>query len=89
VGEFGRSPKINDRAGREHHSQCYTALVAGGGVQGGRVIGTSDRRGEHPVDRHFSPADLGATILAALGIGAADLTGINLTPDGHAIDVLF
>jgi hypothetical protein len=89
VGEFGRSPKINDRAGREHHSQCYTALVAGGGVQGGRVIGTSDRRGEHPVDRHFSPADLGATILGALGIGAADLTGINLTPDGHAIEELF
>jgi hypothetical protein len=89
VGEFGRSPKINDRAGREHHSQCYTALVAGGGVQGGRAIGTSDKRAERPVDRHFSPADLGATILAALGIGAADLTGINLTPDGRAIEELF
>jgi hypothetical protein len=88
VGEFGRSPKINDRAGREHHSQCYTALVAGGGVQGGRVIGTSDKRGEQPVDRHFSPADLGATILARLGIGAADLTGINLTPDGQIIEEL-
>ena len=89
VGEFGRSPKINDRAGREHHSQCYTALVAGGGVQGGRAIGTSDKRGERPVDRHFSPADLGATVLAALGIGTADLTGINLTPDGRAIEELF
>ncbi len=89
LGEFGRSPKINDRAGREHHSQCYTALVAGGGVQGGRVIGTSDQRGEHPVDRHFSPADLGATILAALGIGTADLTAINLTPEGRAIEDLF
>jgi hypothetical protein len=89
VGEFGRSPKINDRAGREHHSQCYTALIAGGGIQGGRAIGTSDRRGEHPADRHFSPADLGATILAALGIGTADLTGINLTPDGRAIAELF
>ena len=89
VGEFGRSPKINDRAGREHHSQCYTALLAGGGIQGGRAIGTSDRRAEHPVDCHFSPADLGATILARLGIGAADLTGINLTPSGQAIEELF
>ena len=89
VGEFGRSPKINDRAGREHHSQCYTALLAGGGVQGGRTVGTSDKRAEQPIDRHFSPADLGATILARLGIGAADLTGINLTPDGHVIEELF
>ncbi len=89
VGEFGRSPRINDRAGREHHSQCYTALLAGGGIQGGRAIGTSDRRAEHPVDCHFSPADLGATILARLGIGAADLTGINLTPSGQAIEELF
>jgi hypothetical protein len=89
VGEFGRSPKINDRAGREHHSQCYTALLAGGGVVGGRAIGTSDKRAEQPVDRAFSPADLGATILARLGIGAADLTGINLTPDGQAIEDLF
>ena len=88
VGEFGRSPKVNDRAGREHHSQCYTALVAGGGVPGGRAVGTSDKRGERPVDRHFSPADLGATILARLGIGAADLTGINLAPDGHVIEEL-
>ncbi len=88
VGEFGRSPKINDRAGREHHSQCYTALLAGGGVRGGRVVGTSDKRAEHPVDRAFSPADLGATILSRLGIGAADLTGINLTPDGQAIEEL-
>jgi hypothetical protein len=89
VGEFGRSPKINDRAGREHHPQCYTALLAGGGVQGGRVVGTSDKRAERPADRAFSPADLGATILARLGIGAADLTGINLTPDGQVIEELF
>ncbi len=89
VGEFGRSPKINDRAGREHHPQCYTALLAGGGVQGGRIIGTSDKRAEHPADRHFSPADLGATIFARLGIGAADLTGINLAPDGQVIEELF
>jgi hypothetical protein len=89
VGEFGRSPRINDRAGREHHSQCYSALVAGGGVQGGRVVGASDRRGERPASRAYSPADLGATILSQMGIGAADLTAINITPAGEPIEELF
>ena len=56
--------------------RCWPAA----GVQGGRVVGTSDKRAERPADRHFSPADLGATIFARLGIGAADLTGINLAP---------
>ena len=48
VGEFGRTPKINDKAGRDHWEHCYSALVAGGGVHGGRVIGASDARGERP-----------------------------------------
>jgi uncharacterized protein (DUF1501 family) len=89
VGEFGRSPKINDRAGREHHSPCYTAFLSGGGVKGGRVVGTSDKRAEHPVGHAFSPADLGATILWRLGVGAADLTALNLTPAGQPIEELF
>ena len=45
VGEFGRTPKINDKAGRDHWEHCYSALVAGGGVRGGRVVGSSDARG--------------------------------------------
>jgi hypothetical protein len=89
VGEFGRTPKINDRAGRDHWNLCYSALVAGGGVQGGRVIGASDRRGEHPTDRPVSPADLNATILSRLGISTTDLTGIGLTPLGQPIEELF
>jgi hypothetical protein len=89
VGEFGRTPKINDKAGRDHWNSCYSALVAGGGIRGGRVVGASDRRGEHPVDRPATPADLGATILARLGIGAADLTGIGLNPIGQPIEELF
>ncbi len=51
-------------------------------MRGGRVVGASDRRGEQPVDRPVTPADLGATILARLGIGTTDLTGIGLTPIG-------
>jgi hypothetical protein len=89
VGEFGRTPKINDRAGRDHWNTCYSALLAGGGVRGGRLIGASDRRAEQPVDRPVTPADLGATILARLGIGTTDLTGIGLTPSGEVINELF
>ncbi|HEX8200668.1 MAG TPA: DUF1501 domain-containing protein [Isosphaeraceae bacterium] len=89
VGEFGRTPKINDKAGRDHWNPCYAALLAGGGIAGGRVVGASDRRGEHPADRPATPADLGATILARLGIGAAELTGIGLNPMGQPIEELF
>ncbi len=87
VGEFGRTPRINEKAGRDHWNHCYSALLAGGGVRGGRVIGASDKRAEHPIDQPATPADLGATILARLGIGAADLTGIGLNPLGQPIDV--
>jgi len=88
VGEFGRMPRINDRAGREHWNQCYSALVAGGGIAGGRSVGASDRKGERPVDRPCTPADLNATILARLGIGAAELTALNLAPTGRPIEEL-
>jgi hypothetical protein len=89
AGEFGRTPKINDRAGRDHWNACYSALLAGGGVRGGQVIGASDRRGEQPVEHPVTPADLGTTILARLGIGTTDLTGIGLTPAGEIISELF
>ncbi len=89
IGEFGRMPKINDKAGREHWNNCYSALIAGAGVQGGRVVGASDRRAEHPVARPCTPADLGATVLARLGIGSAEITGLGLTPQGEVIEDLF
>ncbi|GIW88094.1 MAG: hypothetical protein KatS3mg108_2418 [Isosphaeraceae bacterium] len=89
VGEFGRTPRINDRAGRDHWNPCYSAVLAGGGVQGGRVVGSSDKYAEHPVDRPTTPADLGATILSALGVTAADLTDLGLTPLGSPIEELF
>lgn len=89
VGEFGRSPKVNDRAGREHHSRCYSALLAGGGVRGGRIVGATDKLGQNPTDFPFTPADLGTTILAGLGIGAAELTEIGVNPSGKVIEELF
>jgi uncharacterized protein (DUF1501 family) len=89
VGEFGRTPKINEKAGRDHWNPCYSAVLAGGGVRGGAVIGASDKRGEHPADRPVTPADLGATILNRLGVTASDLTDIGLLPQGQPITDVF
>lgn len=88
VGEFGRTPKINEKAGRDHWNNCYSAVVAGGGTPGGQIIGSSDKRAEHPVDRPATPADLGATVLARLGFTTSDLTGIGIDPLGAPITEL-
>jgi hypothetical protein len=66
--EFGRTPKINSNAGRDHYPRCYSVALAGGGVQGGQVYGRSDRHGAAPLDQPCGPNDLHATILHALGI---------------------
>ena len=74
--EFGRSPRVgytqsnntNNKNGRDHHPQCYTILLAGGGVRGGTYYGSSDLQGWYPKDNPVHPGDLGATILAAFGI---------------------
>lgn len=88
LGEFGRSPKINSRAGRDHWELCYSGVVAGGGVRGGQVLGASDRRGEFPTDLPVTPGDLAMTALAQLGIGTTDLTDLGLTPPGVTIEGL-
>jgi len=67
-GEFGRTPKINAAAGRDHWAGCNTVVLAGAGIRGGQVIGASDKVAAHPVARPISPADLAATIYHALGI---------------------
>ena len=68
VGEFGRTPKLNGQASRDHWPQCYTALLAGGGVKKGYVHGASDRDGAYPARDPVRPDDLAATMFAALGI---------------------
>jgi hypothetical protein len=67
MGDFGRTPKINADAGRDHWPQCYSVVMAGGGIRGGQVVGESDRSGAFPVSRPVSPADVHATVFAALG----------------------
>jgi hypothetical protein len=68
MGEFGRSPRINGMAGRDHWPQCYTALVAGGGTKRGFVYGSSDKSGAYPANNSVRPEDLAATMFYVLGI---------------------
>ena len=67
-GEFGRTPRINSSAGRDHWPQAMSVLMAGGGLQPGRVVGATNRKGEYPSDRALSPADVLATVYRQLGI---------------------
>jgi hypothetical protein len=68
MGEFGRSPRINNGAGRDHWNACYGLMMAGGGIKRGYVFGESDRTGSLPLSRPVTPADVVATIYHALGI---------------------
>ncbi len=67
MGDFGRTPLINKDAGRDHWPQCYTVVMAGGGVPGGQYVGQSDRIGALPLVRPVSPADIHATVFSLLG----------------------
>ncbi|HLJ10624.1 MAG TPA: DUF1501 domain-containing protein [Planctomycetaceae bacterium] len=67
MGDFGRTPIINKAAGRDHWPQCFSAVLAGGGIRGGQVIGRSDSTGAFPSVRPISPADIHATVFTALG----------------------
>ena len=71
TGEFGRTPKINANAGRDHWPHCYSVLLAGGGVRGGAVFGSSDRFGGYPATDPVTPGDLAATIFWRFGIDHA------------------
>ena len=83
TGEFGRTPKLSkqpgkSKVGRDHWPQVFSAAFAGAGVQGGQVIGRSDRVGAYPATRGYDPADLAATIYRALGVPS----------DSEVVDVL-
>jgi hypothetical protein len=67
LSEFGRSPKLNGRGGRDHGGHVFSVALAGGGVKGGRVYGASDRNGGYPKDGRVSAQDLTATALHCLG----------------------
>jgi hypothetical protein len=71
MGEFGRSPKVNAAAGRDHWNFCYSLLLAGGGFKGGFVYGASDKIGARPSQNPVTPADVVSTIYTCLGIDPA------------------
>ncbi|WP_425616554.1 DUF1501 domain-containing protein [Anatilimnocola sp. NA78] len=85
TGEFGRTPRINKNAGRDHWGPSFTVMLGGGGVKGGRVIGTSDERAERPTDQPHGPEDLFATMTHLLGI---DPQQEFLTAEGRPIKIV-
>ena len=81
MGEFGRTPKINKNESRDHWPQCYTALLAGGGVKGGYVYGSSDSQAMYPDEHPVKPEDLAATLFHLMGIDpAAEIVDRNDRP---------
>jgi uncharacterized protein (DUF1501 family) len=70
MGEFGRTPRVNLTAGRDHYPQAFNLALAGAGVKGGQVIGSTDRRGVEVSERPVTVPDLFCTLYKALGIDA-------------------
>jgi hypothetical protein len=94
MGEFGRTPRINKYAGRDHYPNAGSVLLAGAGVNGGAVIGATDRNGTAPATVPHGPEDVAASIYHALGIDPhrthfPRLTRPTPITDGTVIDGLF
>ena len=85
TGEFGRTPKINKNAGRDHWSRCFSVMLGGGGIQGGRVVGVSDKWAQDPAENPYGPEDLAATMFTLLGVNPKDEV---ITPDGRPIAIV-
>lgn len=85
TGEFGRTPRINRNAGRDHWGPGFAVAVAGGGIQGGRIVGSSDARAERPAESPHGPENLAATIHHLLGIRHDDEF---LTPEGRPVKIV-
>jgi hypothetical protein len=85
TGEFGRTPRINPAGGRDHWPQCWTVVMAGGGIKGGQVVGSSDAIAAAPKDRPVMPANIAATIYKCLGV---PIDTILKTPQGREVRVV-
>ena len=82
MGEFGRTPTINGGGGRDHWSEAFSAVLAGGGIKGGQVVGATDPGGAKVVERPVTVPDLFATLLSAFGV---DGSKPYMTPEGRPI----
>jgi len=85
TGEFGRTPRINKDAGRDHWGPGFTVALGGGGIQGGRVVGKSDARAEKPAVEPHGPEDLAATMYHLLGINPQEEF---YTPEGRPVKIV-
>jgi hypothetical protein len=85
MGEFGRTPKINKDAGRDHWAPAASLLFAGAGIKVGQTIGATDRDGAYVTNKPFAPADVSYTMLASLGINPRKQLR---TPDGRPVEIL-
>jgi len=84
TGEFGRTPRINQNSGRDHWGPSFSVALAGGGIEGGQVVGASDARAERPDGNSYGPEDLAATIYRLLGINPDEEF---YTPEGRPVKI--
>jgi uncharacterized protein (DUF1501 family) len=85
MGEFGRTPRINKDAGRDHWGRAGSMLFAGAGIRGGQVIGATDKEGAFVTDRPVRPADVAWTVYESLGIAPGKIL---TTPEGRPVEIL-
>ena len=85
TGEFGRTPRINGNAGRDHWGPSFTVMLGGGGVEGGRVVGSTVRTGDKPAENPCGPEDLAATLYHLLGV---DADHEFYTPEGRPVRIV-
>jgi hypothetical protein len=94
MGEFGRSPRINGTAGRDHWPHCYSVILAGGGIRGGALYGSSDKLGAYPETDAVTPGDLAATLFWKFGLDyRSEMLDLSGRPyrlaDGQPLQALF
>jgi uncharacterized protein (DUF1501 family) len=85
TGEFGRTPRINKNAGRDHWGPAFTVAMGGGGIKGGRAVGKTDARAERPAADPYGPEDLCATMYGLLGIDPEEEF---YTPEGRPVKIV-
>jgi uncharacterized protein (DUF1501 family) len=85
TGEFGRTPRINNNAGRDHWGPAFTVALGGGGIHGGRVVGATDARAERPASDPHGPENLAATLFHLMGINPREEFH---TPEGRPVQIV-
>ena len=86
TGEFGRTPRFNSAGGRDHWPQCFSVVVAGGGIRGGQVYGSSDRLAAFPASTPVSPQQIIATLYHSMAIAPRTVLHDNLSRPHILVD---